>query len=188
MISGSSAINPNTEVIDIITDSLLAGELPASDSNYSLILDNEWIDLVSLQDLETGFMINSGEQIKLVNTPSGTVVIKISETKSAFDILDRVNTIAASNPANRDAIIAALTTQTLYDIEQVFIRDRSSRVPAIEKKLNRVLNGAYFQSASTTQGQAGLPVVTITFNKEGADIFCNLTAESVGKQMAIFVG
>jgi len=188
LISGSSAINPNTEVIDIITDSLLAGELPASDSNYSLILDNEWIDLVSLQDLETGFMINSGEQIKLVNTPSGTVVIKISETKSAFDILDRVNTIAASNPANRDAIIAALTTQTLYDIEQVFIRDRSSRVPAIEKKLNRVLNGAYFQSASTTQGQAGLPVVTITFNKEGADIFCNLTAESVGKQMAIFVG
>lgn len=143
--------------------------------------------MITLQSLQTGLTINSGETIKIIDSAQGTIIVGIAQTKSATDDLQLVRKISGAS-AKRDAIVARLTTDSIYNIEQIFVKDTSSWKPAIESRMKRVLNGAYFQSAATSQGQAGLPVVTITFNKEGSDIFCNLTAESVGKQMAIFVG
>jgi preprotein translocase subunit SecD len=33
-----------------------------------------------------------------------------------------------------------------------------------------------------------LPVVVINFDDKGKEIFCNITSENIGTQMAIFVG
>lgn len=177
----------NSSLIANITGALAAGQTPGASSGYTQLIDDQWIDLGSLQSLQTGLTINADEKIKIVDSAQGTIVLSINETKSATDNVQLLRTIKGSTDANRNVVVARLTTDKVYSVEQIFVRDRASWVPAIEKKFNRVLNGAYFQSAATTQGQAWLPVVTINFNKEWSDIFCNLTAESVGKQMAIFV-
>jgi protein-export membrane protein SecD len=182
-----SGLTVNSSLIASLTWSIASGIKPAADSGYTTLLDDQWIDLITLQSLQTGLTINSGETIKIIDSAQGTIIVGIAQTKSATDDLQLVRKISGAS-AKRDAIVARLTTDSIYNIEQIFVKDTSSWKPAIESRMKRVLNGAYFQSAATSQGQAGLPVVTITFNKEGSDIFCNLTAESVGKQMAIFVG
>lgn len=182
-----SGLSINTSLIASITGSLSAGTTPEANSGFSEILDNQWIDITSLQSLQTGLTILSWETIKIVDTAEGTVILSLTQTKSALDNLQLIRTIAGTTDANRDEFVTRLTTDTVYNVEQVFVRDAASWKPAIESKGNRILNGAYFQSATTSQGQAWLPVVSIQFNSEWADIFCNLTAESVGKQMAIFV-
>ena len=53
----------------------------------------------------------------------------------------------------------------------------------------RYLNSAQLQFAGQT-GQAGLanePIVAITFNSEGADLFEEITSQNVGEQLAIFL-
>ena len=70
----------------------------------------------------------------------------------------------------------------------VFVSEKPERVTALDSKTKKVLNGAFFRSASVGQWQVGKPVVTINFNDEWKAIFCNLSTAYVGKQMAIFVG
>lgn len=183
----TSWLATNTELIATITGAIDAGTSPEADPWYSLVLDNQWIDAASIQSLQTGLVIGSWESVKIIDTAEWTIILSLDQTKSATDNLQLVRTIAGTTADNRDEFVARLTTDTVYNVEQVFVRDAASWKPAIESKGNRILNGAYFQSAATTPGQAGLPVVSIQFNNEWADIFCNLTAESVGKQMAIFV-
>ncbi len=76
---------------------------------------------------------------------------------------------------------------TLVSATDIFVSEKPSRITAVDAKTNKVLNGAFFRSAGVTPWQTGRPVVTINFNDEGKEIFCNLSTAHVGKQMAIFV-
>jgi preprotein translocase subunit SecD len=80
-----------------------------------------------------------------------------------------------------------LRNKILYDIEDVFIQDRETRKLAIWSQSNKVLNWAYFKFANVWSSQVWQPVVLINFNDEGKDIFCEITEENIGNQMAIFV-
>ncbi len=177
----------NSPLITSLTGSIATKVKPVANSGFDLLLDDQWIDLATLQTVQTGLTIASGETLKIVDSAQGTIIISLTESKSALDNLQLIRKISWATDTNREALISRLTTDTVYNIEQIFIKDTASWMPAIESKGKRILNGAYFQSAATSQGQAGLPVVSIQFNKEGWDIFCNLTAESIDKQMAIFV-
>jgi preprotein translocase subunit SecD len=64
-------------------------------------------------------------------------------------------------------------------------------VPNPEAFMDTGLTGAYlttasvqFNGGSTLQSQ---PVVQVTFNKEGTDLFAKITEENTGKQLAIFL-
>jgi preprotein translocase subunit SecD len=50
------------------------------------------------------------------------------------------------------------------------------------------LDGTEFRSATVTLDEFGRPTVQINFNDEGAQLFQQLTASNIGKQIAIFVG
>ncbi|MBS8121457.1 protein translocase subunit SecD [Candidatus Vampirococcus lugosii] len=63
-----------------------------------------------------------------------------------------------------------------------------SWITAVDPKTNKILNAAFFNYASVGTSQIGKPVVQINFNSMGGQIFCNITANHVDKQMAIFVG
>ena len=75
---------------------------------------------------------------------------------------------------------------TVYDIEDIFVQDRETRVAATDGQ--NMLNGAYFKYAGTTSSEVGEPVVTINLDEQGKDIFCNITQAHIGEPMAIFVG
>lgn len=76
--------------------------------------------------------------------------------------------------------------ETIYDLEDVFVQDRETRVPATDSQ-NNMLNGAYFKYAGTSTSEVGEPVVTINLDDQGKDIFCNITQANINKPMAIFV-
>lgn len=79
------------------------------------------------------------------------------------------------------------STQTLISGKEVFVSQAPQRVVAINPDTNEILNGAFFSYANPGVNQLGRPVVTINFNDQGREIFCNLTRAHVNKQMAIFV-
>lgn len=77
---------------------------------------------------------------------------------------------------------------TSYTLEDVFVQDRETWLPATDKD-NNVLNGAYFKYANTSSSQVGgEPVVVINLDDKGKEIFCNISAANIGQPMAIFVG
>lgn len=76
----------------------------------------------------------------------------------------------------------------LYSFDEIVITYTPTRMLAKDPVTNEILNGAYFKYAAISQSQTGLPVATITFDDKGKEIFCNLTTQIVGQQMAIFVG
>lgn len=77
--------------------------------------------------------------------------------------------------------------QTLYSVEEIVVDAVPIRVLAKDPITNQILNGAFFNFASVSQGQTWEPVASITFDDTGKEIFCNLTAEIVWSPMAIFV-
>jgi protein-export membrane protein SecD len=77
--------------------------------------------------------------------------------------------------------------QTTYTIDELVISDMPGWIVAKDTVTNEILNGAYFKYASIGQSQLGQPVATITFDDKGKEVFCSLTEQIIGKQMAIFV-
>ena len=59
--------------------------------------------------------------------------------------------------------------------------------PAKDSK-GRILNDAYFSKASVQLNEAFQPMIELTFNNEGAEIFGELTKRLIGQPIAIFVG
>jgi len=93
---------------------------------------------------------------------------------------------------NRDALqieqsilaeLAATTTEEEF-------ADLFANVPSLYEDTG--LTGRFLESAALefTSGQSGLtgePVVSIRFNREGADLFASITRANVGEQLAIFL-
>ena len=86
----------------------------------------------------------------------------------------------------RQSVTISGQQETIYDIEDIFVQDRETRVPATDGK--NMLNGAFFKYAWTSSSEVGEPVVTINLDDQGKDIFCSITAAHIGEPMAIFVG
>lgn len=78
------------------------------------------------------------------------------------------------------------TQNYLYDLEVVFVRDRNSWVTA-KSSDGKILNGANFKLATVTRDNLGQPSVQIDFDEQGKNIFCSITEQNIGQQMAIFV-
>lgn len=92
-----------------------------------------------------------------------------------------VSTLTGTNASG------AITQDTVYSFEDIFVDYTPTWVTATDPKSNRILNGAFFNYASVGQSQTGQPVATITFDDTWKEIFCNLTEEIVGQPLAIFV-
>ena len=76
--------------------------------------------------------------------------------------------------------------ETVYSLEDIFVQNKESRVPATDGK--NILNGAYFKFANPSSSEVGEPIVAINFDDQGKDIFCSITEANIKSPMAIFVG
>ena len=101
---------------------------------------------------------------------------------------DQILGIFGVSAQESEDILEALDKSIVIDGMEVLVLKTPQWVPAIDQKSNEVLNGAYFAYAAPGVSQFGKPVVTINFNDKWKEMFCNLSKQQVGKQMAIFVG
>ncbi len=125
--------------------------------------------------------------VNLFDQFDGYYVLKISAAKAADQKLYDIAVIDAVSQPQYVKFQDAIQFETLYSFEEVFVRNKNSWVSAKDSATSEILNGAFFKFASINQSQLGRPVVEISFNDKGKEIFCNITAENIGKQMAIFV-
>ncbi|NDK08383.1 protein translocase subunit SecD [Candidatus Gracilibacteria bacterium] len=77
---------------------------------------------------------------------------------------------------------------TVYSFDYVFLTKSPSEWMSAKDKKGRILNDKYFVKAGVATNDLFQPMVELTFNTEGAEIFGELTSRLTGEQIAIFVG
>ncbi len=83
---------------------------------------------------------------------------------------------------------ATWTGSDIYDLDYIFITQKPSDWKPAQDKKGRILNDKYFVRSSVQYNEAFQPMIELTFNDDGAEIFGELTRRLTGKQIAIFVG
>jgi len=178
----TNQINENNEkriktVQDTIKDS------DEFDWEYATLLANNWADNSEIIQLAPNFDATKIWEIQTISQLWLTYVIYIKEWKAKWENL--YNEVIVKN-VNEEEFKDALKSKIVYDIELVFVQDRIERVTAKTSKWD-ILNWAYFKYAAVGQWQMWEPVVAINFDDKGKEVFCDITAENIWTQMAIFV-
>jgi protein-export membrane protein SecD len=149
---------------------------------------NGWKTIADITALVPSYVYNDANKVSLSKELDASYIVKIRDIKKENDTIYPVVTIPVTSEKLWNDVVYALTHKTLYSFDDIFVSDSLRRVPAKDPKTESVLNGAYFKYASVGQSQTGKPVVSIQFDDKWKEIFCNLTEQHIGKQMAIFVG
>lgn len=154
-------------------------EIPEASPVYDGVI---WLD--DLKAAILSFDTSSTDAVQTYEMDGFTYIVAIRDTKSADK--QWFNFVIA-NWVNEESFNKALESQTFYTLEEVFVQDKLSRINA-QSEDGKILNGANFKYASVSTSQLWQPVVVISFDDTGKEIFCNITSNSIGKEMAIFIG
>lgn len=146
---------------------------------------NDWIEWETIKSFVPGF-VDSDQEIVTVEGLDSTYVIYNRTVKTPEEKLFSYVEVKGISGNEWVAFEQSMKQTTLYTLEDVFIQNKQSWITAVDSE-NRVLNGASFKMASVGSSQLGKPVVLIDFDDTGKDIFCKITEQIIGKQMAIFV-
>lgn len=166
-------------------------------------IENEKNNLINDQEVENGQLINGGrlsesevrqsiisfdsestDKIQSYNQLWKTYLIKINDKKESSEKM--YETLLVKD-INESIFENAIKTRITYTLEDVFVNEKETWKTA-KTNNNEILNGAYFQMATSELSQTWEPTVSIQFNDKWKQIFCDITTENVKKQMAIFVG
>jgi protein-export membrane protein SecD len=98
-----------------------------------------------------------------------------------FKLIDEAKVAAQSQ------IMASFGTSSVLGVEAMAALEASS--PYVDTGLTgRYLESAQLQFAGNQGGQlANEPIVAITFNSEGAQLFADITRDNVGRRLAVFL-
>lgn len=169
-------------IIEGVIDKIEADDLVDITTVYS-----GWLTTDQASFAVPGFVYTPGQTWTTIPTGSGQTIIKIVDTKAADqNLFEQYQYVTDQSTAN--LLLNALENPTIYTVELLFVADVQPWKVAIDPQSGDILNGAYFEYAAVGSTQFGEPSVNITFNEAGKQIFCNITAANVNKQMAIFVG
>ena len=149
---------------------------------------NGWKALTDITAVVPSYVYDDANKVALFKELDASYIVKVREIKKENDTIYPSVTIPVATEQKGNEIVTALKHKTLYSFDDILVSDSLRRVPAKDPKTDAILNGAYFKYASVGQWQTGKPVVSIQFDDKGKEIFCNLTEQHIGKQMAIFVG
>lgn len=167
-----------------ILDTIKSWKEPSTEQAQKMV--DGWADGGVLDAQLVGF--EPGESIKLYDQAEGIFILKIRNSKGADQTLVPTVPFTNLNQQAAQSLVAAMENAEMYDIEDIRVQDTQTWITAQDPKTNDILNGAFFKFANVSQSQTGKPVVAINFDDKGKDVFCNITADNIGRQMAIFVG
>ena len=153
------------------------------DSEYAVLVANDWAENETIKNNISNFDETKIWEVQTISQLWATYVIYIKWGKSKWEKLYYELTVF---DVNEEEFKQALKSKIVYDIEFVFVQDRVERVTAKSSKWD-ILNWAYFKYATVSQWQMWEPVVAINFDDKGKEVFCDITAENIWTQMAIFV-
>lgn len=197
--------NAGQEVAYQVYNDVTIDELPQIYQNNAEIFENptEWVyptllgwtyrdsaDTWWIQETMTGWVIANITAIGPQSEWSQPDNAPWTGQLDSADQADGTNQAdSADNAGETDTTDTTDTTgEQVYTIQELFVTDTPQRIAAKDPVSEEILNGAFFNYASLWQTQTAQTAVLVHFNERGKQIFCNLTAEIIGEQMAIFVG
>lgn len=170
-----------TNEVSSAKDALLADN-DAEISEASPVHD--WV--ISSTDLKTAipsFDASDTDTVQVYELEWITYLIVLRDKKSSTD---QWYNFAIINWVKEDEFNKALESQIFYTLEEVFVQDKLAWINAQSSDW-KLLNGANFKYASVSTSQLGEPVVLISFDDVWKAVFCSITENNIGKQMAIFI-
>lgn len=170
----------NKAKIDAIVDSIKTSDDFGEDA--TLLIDDRW-DATQIDSLISDFDDSKVWEVSTYTSLWTTYVVYLRNVKWEKD---HMYTELVVNNIDKAAFESALESKVVYDMEIVFVQDRETWVTAKSSNWD-ILNWAYFKYAAVSQWQMWEPVVAINFDDQGKQVFCDITAENIGTQMAIFV-
>lgn len=153
------------------------------DSSYAALVANSWASNSDILASIADFDATKIWEVQTISQLWSTYVIYIKEWKAKWEHL--YSEVVVKN-VDEEKFKEALKSKVIYDIEFVFVQDRIDRVTAKTSNWD-ILNWAYFKYATVSQWQMWEPVVAINFDDKWKEVFCDITAENIWTQMAIFV-
>lgn len=153
------------------------------DSNYATLIADDRLDWEQVDSQISNIDTTKIWEVSTYTSLWNTYVVYLRDVKEANEHL---YTELVVNDIDKTAFENALKSQILYDIEIVFVQDRETRTTA-KSSNGDILNWAYFKYATVSQWQMWEPVVAINFDDQWKEIFCDITSENIGNEMAIFV-
>ena len=145
---------------------------------------HDWaISSTDLKTLIPSFDTNNTDAVQVYEVEWITFLVVLRDKKSPTD--HRYHFVIV-NWVNEKEFNESLESQTFYTLEEVFVQDKLAWVNAQSADW-KLLNWANFKYASVSTSQLGEPVVLISFDDVWKAIFCNITENNIGKQMAIFI-
>ena len=175
-----SIATANDEKIQSVIDTIKTADDFGDDAT---VLVDDWADGEQVDNSIAGFDESKVWEVSTYTSLWTTYVVYLRGVKWANEHMYQELVV---NDVDKDAFEKALQSQILYDIEIVFVQDRETWATAKTTKWD-ILNGAYFKYANVSQWQMWEPVVAINFDDQWKEVFCDITAENIQKQMAIFV-
>ena len=141
---------------------------------------------ISLNDLKSAiatFDVNNTDEVQTYEVDWFTYLVVLRDKKEADEHWYNFATVRW---LNEEEFKKSLESQVFYTLEEVFVQDRLAWVNA-QSEDGKILNGANFKYASVSTSQLWQPVVVISFDDAGKAIFCNITENNIGNEMAIFI-
>ena len=172
----------NEEKIQKVVNSIKTSD--EFDSSYAALLADDWADWSQVDSLIPNFDSSKIWEVSTYTTMNATYVVYLRDVKWENE---KMYSLLVANNIDENQFNTALQSKVIYDIEIVFVQDRETWITAKSNNWD-ILNWAYFKYASVSQWQMWEPVVAIQFDDKGKEVFCDLSSENIGRQMAIFVG
>lgn len=145
-----------------------------------------WMDKTKLTTLISAFSDQKDGEVKEYKQLNTTYVVYMRAHKSSSQNMNSVLLISKMTDSLKKEFDKIVKTKTVYTIEDIFVQDKETRLPAIDSQ-NRLLNGAFFKYANTSTDQVGKPVVVINLDDSGKEVFCDISDKNIWSPMAIFV-
>lgn len=80
-------------------------------------------------------------------------MIYVSDAKKATDKLNELVEVKNISAGEQATFKTSLEKTVLYTIEDIFVKDTVSWIPAVNTSNGKILDGAYFQMASVGSSQ-----------------------------------
>ncbi len=148
--------------------------------------------LSQLQNTEYNFFVtaqqvqDSNENVIIGTADNLSDVFELEDLQESEDgLIPRIFNVKSNAWRDGSLIISYNASDDNYDY--LFIDSEPSAWKAAKDAEWRILNDKYFVNSSVQYNEAFQPMVELTFNSDGADIFGELTRRLVGKPIAIFV-
>lgn len=174
----------------------LRDELTEADREKRKVLAQELFvsfqEKIENYDIETQRAFNNNENIFVGATDKIEEIYTLSWSTSK-EFLENISEnglstkiLEVQNLQYEDGYLIYKYEKEIYNY--VFIAAEPSIWKSAKDSQGRILNDKYFTKASVQYNEAFQPMIELTFNTDGAEIFGELTKRLTGNPIAIFVG